>query len=992
MDHEKENMLSMSHGHDHDHVNINEDKFDHDHDHDHDHSQSTAFSFHDVAHGHSHDYSHGRDNQFDHNHVSNDHDNDDCGCCEDDCGGCDTEQIVDHNHNSHSSGFEHGHSTSYVDHGHSTSYVDHDHSTRYVDHDYSTRYVDHDHSTSFIDHDHSTIHVDHAHASTQINDHDHGHNHAHSSKEASYSPIIDQSHTHNLSITAPSVGLPCNFCDPSSPVLHSIQVTKFRVNNLCCAGEEKLIRGALQDVIGVENVSINIISRFAIIRHCAVHCCAPTEKILQILNDLHLGVSIQDINDHTQPQGVDEWTWDDIYSYGYVALVTVIFIIGLILYLITDTHDNVAPWVFLTSMIIGIFPILKSCWIALVSRHTIDINVLIIVAVAGSVATQDYFDSSLVIALFLCAELLEHTLMHRIQHLIAQNLNQTIPKQAFLTDGKTVNIVDLQIGQRIAVRAGEMIPCDGKIVKGDAVIDESSLTGESIPLQKAKGKLVSSGTVVQNGYIEVEITKSPDESTINQLQNMIQEVQSNAGQYAKLVDFFSFYWTPFIILAAVSVIVIGGCVTKDWWSFTHRGLVILVLACPCSIVISAPIPTSCAMAIAAKRGLVMRNSIVLDKLASIDTIAVDKTGTLTKGFFSITNREFFAHTIFTSDQIMQGIVAIEQKSTHPLAHAIVSDYFGCIAEILVKQAEEGSTLPEVKKLRVIEGVGIEANVKVTHEYMHMIVGNDRVLSNNQYVTLSSPELLAVQAFQAKTIGQIVLYTILDKQLVAMLSLADVIRPEADRFITSAHKQSLEIFMLTGDNNHVAESVCETLNIPLQNCFSKLFPHEKLMKIQELQHQEITHKAYGQQSTAGGASNESSTIVVDIELTNTKVIKTNPTSTTSAEYHAVSTKSTKAKKILMVGDGINDAASLAAATVGCAMGAGGTAMASIAADMILLQDNLLLIPQAIDLSKATLNIILQNITFSVVIKIIGIFLAVFGKYENYVFNVLVFSHV
>lgn len=725
-----------------------------------------------------------------------------------------------------------------------------------------------------------------------------------------------------------------------------MQITKFRVNNLCCAGEEKLIHSALEDMLGIDQISVNILSRFAIIKHCGVQCCAPPDKILSVLNGLHLGVSIQDINDNELEKGKGAvWTWQDAQRYGYVALVDLLFLAGLIVYLIPSTH-RIGPWILLSSLILGILPVLRSCVIAVFSRHTIDINILILVACIGSLVTQDYFDAALVIALFLSSELLEQGLMTRIQRLIEEHLHQTIPKKAFLTTGEAVPIEALQVGQHIAVRAGELIPCDGTIVKGDAVIDESSLTGESIPVQKDAGKDVLSGTVVQNGYLEVEITKPPSQNTIRQLQTMIEEIQSHAGQYAKIVDFFSLYWTPLIILACVSVILIGGGVSGDWLGFTMRGLVILVLACPCAIVISAPIPTSCAMALAAKSGLVLRNAAVLDKLTAVDTLCLDKTGTLTKGFFSITHRSFLAHPFFAPEQIMEGVVAMEQKSTHPLANAIVSDYFGCVADLATTTS---SSLPMVKRLRVLEGIGMEARVYFqSHgdEYSVMKIGNERVL-----ISPSSPSIVThISDFRAQAKGDIVLYITVDDTLVGMLALADVLRPEAPQFLLqSREKHGLDVFMLTGDNATVAAAVCNTLNVPVDHCFAQLFPQEKLAKIRALQ----SPSSPVQQADTS-----------DVEQGMVHVVRGAPLSNN--------------KKVLMIGDGINDAASLAAATVGCAMGASGTAMASVAADMILLQDNLLLIPEVITLSKTTHSIIIQNIVFAVAVKLMGIVLAVLGE--------------
>jgi Cd2+/Zn2+-exporting ATPase len=712
----------------------------------------------------------------------------------------------------------------------------------------------------------------------------------------------------------------CNFCDPQSPLEHTIQTTKFRVANLCCAGEEKLIHSTLEKMVGIDHVAVNIIGRYAMIKHCTMDCCSPSEKIMESLNQVHLGVSIQDIN-NADENGHEKLSWSEFGHRLYVMLVAVLFLIGLVLYLIPEHHYD-SEWLFITSIILGIIPILYASGIALLLRHNIDINILIAVAVAGALASKEYFDGSLVVALFLLSEMIEHIVMEQVQRLVSVSAGSIIPKQAYLATGQTIEVMALKIGDVIAVRAGEMIACDGIITKGEGVVDESSLTGESIPLQKKKGDTVLSGTVVQNGYLEIEINKDPQQSTLKQLQQAVEDVQADKGQFAKLVDAFALYWTPLIIVATLFLVLVGGGVTGEWWDYLHRGLVLLVLACPCAIVISAPIPTVCTIASAAKAGVLIRGSSAIEKLCLVDTVAVDKTGTLTKGYFKVTENLLLQDPAEAAEVDVRLLVAaLEQKSTHPLANAVVSDYCGCIAEM----AESSMKFPAVRKVVVKDGVGLEGWVEVEDDWKHLAVGNERLLrAHGGKVKPSTVIQKKVDDFVNRHAAQVILYVALDDELVLLISLADEVRPEAPSFIHSLQQQrGLDVVMLTGDHKDIATLVCQDLGIA--HCHARLLPHDKLAKIKSMQD----------------------------------------------EDH---------KYLMMIGDGINDSTALACATIGVAMGVGGTAMAITAADVVLMNDNLALIPKSLAYAHYAKQVILENVIFAVVIKIVAIVLAIMGLLE------------
>jgi Cd2+/Zn2+-exporting ATPase len=773
----------------------------------------------------------------------------------------------------------------------------------------------------------------------------------------------------------------CCACDPASEVAHAIQVTRFRVANLCCAGEEKLIRSALKDMTGVEHIAINIIGRYAIIKHCPVKCCAPSDKICTVLNDLQLGVSIQDVaqSDMAGQNGPLVDPLDGLH----VSLSCALFFAGLGMYLHPDTHHTSA-WVFIVGTIIGVLPIVYDAYRALVIRRTVDINVLILVAVIGALAAKEYFDASLLVSLFIAAELLEHFIMKKVQRAVNSSNLSSMPKEAFVvTTNTTTKLEELKIGDVIAARTGEMIACDGVVKKGDGVVNEASITGESTPIEKHVGSKVLSGTVVQNGYLEIMIEKNPMESTWKQLEQAVADVQADRGYYGGLVDVFAAYWTPAILLCTLTLIVVGGAVTSEWSDYLHRGLVLLVLACPCAIVIAAPIPSVCAIAAAAKHGVLIRGSSVIEKLATIDTVAVDKTGTLTKGYFIVCEQLPFPCAAYEGDAMLL-IAALEAKSTHPLANAIVSAYCGCIADAV------DVVLPAVRKMKVLDGVGLEGWVEIVEEqdWKYLLVGNERIFaSHGGKVQLSATQQQEVDLFKQRNQGRTMIFVAIDDEVAYAMSLADEIRPETKPFVTDLQdRMHVTVTMLTGDQEDVARAVCREVGIAQEECHARLMPAEKMQWVKRVQQtttqallHPFNHPSAGQSTTinviantAGGAAAVEEDPLSHLESATHRF--------EDDHWHADHHTNLQPKKVLMVGDGVNDSTALALATVGVAMGAAGSAMAVQAADVVLLNDNLLLLPPALRIAQLAKRTIVENCLVAIVIKIVAIVLAISGLLE------------
>ena len=461
------------------------------------------------------------------------------------------------------------------------------------------------------------------------------------------------------------------------------------------------------------------------------------------------------------------------------------------------------------------------------------------------------------------------------------------------------------------------------------------------------------------------------------------DVQADKGNYAALVDTFAQYWTPGVLIGSMLYVIIGGAVTNDWHHHFLRGLTLLVLACPCAIVLAAPIPTSSAIARAAKSGVLIKGSSVIEAMAKVDIVALDKTGTLTKGFFKV-DEQVLLDDDFSEDNAqrdfnpLQLAAAVEAKSTHPLAHAVVAECLGCIDEADTAAADSAATalatttgkapagdsdpLPPVKKILVLPGVGVSGWVMVDHDWKFVVVGNERILRANGGNSVPTPEQTRRinDATSACGGSRAILLVAVDDELVLLLALSDELREESAEAVRDLQNMDIDVHMLTGDQSVAALDVCRRVGIPKNQCMSRLLPLQKQQWVQ-----------IQQRGTTATLDLENNTLVESFHIPNDANVSS--FAYTSLPSPAESPTLTP-HVVCMVGDGVNDGAALAAANVGIAMGAGGSAIAVTAAHCVLMTDNIMLLPGAFAMCREVRSIIIQNCVFALVIKLVAICLA------------------
>ena len=560
---------------------------------------------------------------------------------------------------------------------------------------------------------------------------------------------------------------------------------------------------------------------------------------------------------------------------------------------------------FLGAVIIGGFSLFKS-GIKNLLKLDFDMRALMTVAIIGAAIIGEWSEGAVVVILFAISEVLERYSMDKARASI-RSLMDIAPKEALVRrNGReySVHVNEIQVGDIMIVKPGEKIAMDGEVVAGSSAVNQAAITGESVPADKKIGDEVFAGTLNGEGLIEVEITKLVDDTTIAKIIHLVEEAQAEKAPSQAFVDKFAKYYTPLIILVAFLVAILPPLLfSADWSHWIYQGLAVLVVGCPCALVISTPVSIVTAIGNAAKNGVLVKGGVYLEEMGMLKAVAFDKTGTLTKGVPAVTDYKVFG----TKDQaeLLSVVAAVENKSQHPLAAAIVRKAETDGVPFREKQVEEFISAT---------GKGIKAVVDGVRYHIGSPKYLDEILDGGISSTVS--EKIAEMQSEGKT----VMVVSSETSLLALIAVADEVRESSKAVVSRLHELGVErTIMLTGDNKGTARAIGSQAGV--SDIQSDLLPEEKLNFIKALQ------KDHG--------------------------------------------------KVAMVGDGINDAPALAAATVGVAMGGAGTDTALETADIALMADDLKKLPFTIQLSRKTLAIIKQNIAFSIGVKLLALLLVIPG---------------
>lgn len=529
-------------------------------------------------------------------------------------------------------------------------------------------------------------------------------------------------------------------------------------------------------------------------------------------------------------------------------------------------------------------------------RLVFNIDTLMTIALIGALAIGEWKEATLVAILFGLNELLEGLGMEKARRSM-ESLLQVAPKEAIKhVNGSefVVPIKSLQVGDIVIVKPGSKIPSDGTVHSGRSSVNEAAITGESLPVEKSIGESVFGGSINNEGLLQVQIDKAYQDSSLAKILHLVQEAQETKTPTELFINKFAKYYTPLIMIIAAVVmvfppLVLGG----DWIHWLYQGLAVLIVGCPCALILSSPIAIVSGITRNARNGVLVKGGIHLEQLGKIDTLAFDKTGTLTKG------EPHVEQTIVYDEERFYSIAAaIENTSSHPLAKAVMK-----------KIAEHTITPYSVNDIQTVTGRGIEAVING----VKYSLGNEQTLAH-----LTIPVSVQSQINLLKEQGLTLVILADHEQILGMFGIADEIRAESKAVIEALHKTGIRrTVMLTGDHKKTAEKVANAVGVT--DYYSNLLPEDKVKQIKAL---------------------------------------------------------AKEGKVAMIGDGINDAPALASAHLGIAMGKG-TDSAIETADIVLMQDHLGKLPEAVSISKKVNRIIRFNIIVSLGLKAIALLLTIPG---------------
>src|SRR5574338_93361 len=611
----------------------------------------------------------------------------------------------------------------------------------------------------------------------------------------------------------------------------ALKQSVFVIRNMDCPTEEALIRKRLGSVAGVSELGFNLMAR----RLTVTHSLEDERSILGALRDVGMEVA-------AAPQGVvahgccdgacataasaeeapGEWAEPQAGAPGVSTRTRLVMAVSGTAALAAEVlawsgFEETSPAVVvlaLLSIATGGLGTLRKGWIAL-KTFTLNMNFLMSVAMLGAAAIGEWPEAAVVIFLFALAELIETLSLERAKNAI-RGLMGMAPETATvrLDSGQWAErpAARVQIGQTVRVKPGERIPLDGMVTAGASTVNQAPITGESMPVEKSPGDPVFAGTVNERGSFEFSVTANKGHTTLARIIHAVEEAQGQRAPTQRFVDQFARYYTPAVVVVAMLVAVVPplvfGAPFLDWF---YKALVMLVIACPCALVISTPVTVVSGLAAAARHGILVKGGVHLENGRLLKAIAVDKTGTLTHGRPVLT--DIIALVERPEGELLQLAASVDAHSEHPVAAAIVAGWRGSGERPLL----------EVASFEALTGRGAKAVVGGQHYHL----GNHRLVEDLGVCTPRVEEVLK----GLERAGKTAVVLISDHEPLCVLAVADTVRDHSAEAIRDLHALGVRSVMLSGDNATTARAIADQVGI--DDARGSLLPEDKLAAIDDL---------------------------------------------------------------------------------------------------------------------------------------------------------------
>jgi len=580
--------------------------------------------------------------------------------------------------------------------------------------------------------------------------------------------------------------------------------TSLHIANLCCATEEALIRKRLANEPAVQDLQFRLLQRELLV----VHAPNTLPRVLAALDEIGM---------HAVPKGTDaspaKTAAAPARSHGYGRLVAAALITVAAEGIALTRGENSPITIALALAAIALTGLgtFRKGWYAL-RQGNLNINALMSAAVIGAGVLGQWPEAAMVMALFALAEAIEARSLDRARNAV-ESLMAMTPETATIqtpSGWQSLPAREVTVDSLARVRPGERIALDGRVVAGQSAVDQSPITGESVPVDKAAGDELFAGSINTEGELQYHVTAAADDSTLARIIRTVQEAQASRAPTQRQIDVFARYYTPAVfvfavLIALVAPLAFGG----EWQAWFYRALVMLVVACPCALVISTPVSIVSGLTAAARRGILVKGGLHLEVGARLEVLALDKTGTLTRGHPELVEVKALEGT---RDEVLRTAAALAARSDHPVSRAIA--------------AAVTQTLPDVADFKALPGRGVEASFAGKRYRL----GNQRLLRESG----ASSDSLEAELATLEAGGKTVVALIRDAQALALFALADTLRPQTPEAIAQLKALGIRTVMLTGDNRHTAEAIAHEAGIA--DLRAELLPEDKLAAVATLAEQ------------------------------------------------------------------------------------------------------------------------------------------------------------
>lgn len=607
----------------------------------------------------------------------------------------------------------------------------------------------------------------------------------------------------------------------SNLVIDELEKSKsvYRVEGFSCANCAGKFERNVKELPGIQDAKVNFgASKISVYGDTTVEELekAGAFENLKVIPEKSVSLIKNEINPDINPKKEDKILF--LKKHSTLLYATLFIIFGYLSQFVNGEENLITSLLFVASIVIGGYSLFKVGFQNLV-RLDFDMKTLMTVAIIGAAIIGEWAEAAVVVILFAISEALERYSMDKARQSI-RSLMDIAPKEALVRrNGQeiVVHVDQILIGDIMIVKPGQKISMDGIVVKGSSAVNQAAITGESVPVSKTIEDEVFAGTLNEEGLLEVKITKLVEDTTLSKIIHLVEEAQGERAPAQAFVDKFAKYYTPVIMVIAALVAILppllfGG----EWGTWVYQGLSVLVVGCPCALVISTPISIVSAIGNAAKKGVLIKGGIYLEEMGSLKAIAFDKTGTLTKGIPVVTDFKVLKQSA-NPKEILSMITALEYRSQHPLASAIMK-----------KANHENLTYINVKveEFTSITGKGVMGIVNGANYY----VGNPKLFTD--FPVDNDVEKLEEEVTELQNQGKTVMLFGTVKEVLAIIAVADEVRETSKEIIHKLHQLGInKTIMLTGDNKGTAEAI--GTHVGVSEIKAELMPQDKLDYVKQL---------------------------------------------------------------------------------------------------------------------------------------------------------------